>query len=262
MNPINRKYILAISISILFIACNPESKKEETSSTTDSTSNVKTDTTSTAATAPKETIMDAVTAAPNLYKVLNDSAGIRILEATYKPGDSSALHSHPLNAVYVISPGTVQFTEKDGTKHMNEFKTGMTMIRAMDVHSVKNTGKNTLKVLLVEVNRSGETVAPDASTDATKVAPDLYKVKADSLGLRIVEATYKPGQSSKMHTHPANAVYVISPGTVEFTGKDGTKNTAEFKTGMSMIRGEDNHSVKNTGKTTLKVLLVEVYRKM
>jgi quercetin dioxygenase-like cupin family protein len=261
MNQINRKYILAISISILFIACNPESKKEETSTSTDSTSNVKPDTTTSTA-APKETTMDAVTAAPNLYKVLNDSAGIRILEVTYKPGDSSIMHSHPINAVYVISPGTLQFTGKDGTRQTVAFKTGMGMIRGEDLHSVKNNGKTTLKALLVEVNRSGGMDSPDAATDATKVAPDLYKVKADSLGLRMVEATYKPGQSSKMHTHPANAVYVISPGTVEFTGKDGTKNTAEFKTGMTMIRGEDNHSVKNTGKTTLKVLLVEVYRKM
>ena len=127
---------------------------------------------------------------------------------------------------------------------------------------MKNTGKTTLKVLLVELNRPAGTVPMDASTDATKVAPDLYKVKTDSLGLRMVEATYKPGQSSKMHAHPTNAVYVISPGTVEFTAKDGTKQTAEFKTGMTMIRGEDNHSVKNTGKTTLKVLLVEVNGKM
>src|SRR6476619_2847974 len=133
MNPINRKYILAISISILFIACNPESKKEETSSTSDSTSNAKTDTTSSAVTQPAT--MDATAAAPNLYKVLNDSAGIRILEATYKPGDSSSMHSHPINAAYVISPGTVQFTGKDGTKQTVEFKTGMEMIRGEDLHS-------------------------------------------------------------------------------------------------------------------------------
>ena len=43
--------------------------------------------------------------------------GIRVLEATYKPGDSSALHSHPDYALYVINGGTAEFTGKDGKKN-------------------------------------------------------------------------------------------------------------------------------------------------
>ena len=73
-------------------------------------------------------------------------------------------------------------------------------------------------------------------------------------------STYKPGQSSALHSHPDNAIYAISGGTAEFTAKDGTKRTLELKTGMSMINPGGVHSVKNTGKTTLKVLLVEVNR--
>ena len=116
--------------------------------------------------------------------------------------------------------------------------------------------------LLVEVNRPRGTISQDAAMDATKVAPDLYKSKSDTLGIRVLEATYKPGQSSALHAHPDNAVYVINAGTVEFTEKDGTKHTNEFKTGMIMIRPDGIHSVKNTGKTTLKELLVEVNRPM
>jgi quercetin dioxygenase-like cupin family protein len=87
--------------------------------------------------------------------VLTDSAGIRILEATYNPGDSSALHSHPDNAVYTISGGKATFYGKDGSKAENEMKSGTSLIRGAEVHSVKNTGKTPLKVMLVEVSRPG-----------------------------------------------------------------------------------------------------------
>jgi quercetin dioxygenase-like cupin family protein len=170
------------------------------------------------------------------------------------------LHSHPDYALYVIDGGTAEFTGKDGTKRTSDMKSGMEIVRPAEVHSVKNTGKTTIKVLLVEVNRPMGTTSMDPAMDAAKVAPNLYKVKADTLGIRIVEATYKPGQSSALHAHPDNAVYAINGGTAEFTEKDGTKQTNELKTGLSMITPGGTHSVKNTGKTTMKILLVEVNR--
>jgi quercetin dioxygenase-like cupin family protein len=255
---VNKLFILALGISMAVIACNQGGKQEESATTTDSSST--TTTTDTVQQAVQETTPDAVKAAPDLYKVVSDSLGIRMLEATYKPGDSSAIHAHPDYAIYVISGGTAEFTGKDGKKRVSDMKAGMENIIGEEVHTVKNIGKTTVKVLVVEVNRPKETTAPDAALDATKVAADLYKVKRDSLGIRIVEATYKPGQSSASHLHPDNAVYAISGGTGEFTEKDGTKRTNELKTGMSMVAGGGQHSVKNVGKTTMKILLVEVNR--
>lgn len=256
---INYLAILAISISLTFIACKDSGEKSGETETTDTTGYVKTDT---AQPAEQSMTIDAVNVAPNLYKVAADTLGIRVLEVTYKPGDSSALHSHPDNAVYVINSGTTEFTGKDGKKNVVEFKPGMTSVGPEESHSVKNIGKTTLKGLLVEVNRPKGTSSPNATMDAMKVAPALYKLKSDSLGIRVIEVTYKPGDSSAMHAHPDNAVYVISGGTVVFTEKDGTKRTNEFKPGMILVRPGEEHSVKNTGKTNLKVLLVEVNRPM
>ena len=250
------QFILAFAI-LLALACNSDKKEESTETpATDTTA-----TTEAAPPAPVETTPDAVKAAPNLYKVLSDSAGIRILEATYNPGDSSALHTHADNAAYALSGGTATFFGKDGSKVENEMKTGTAFIRGAETHSVKNTGKTPLKVLLVEVSRPAQTAAIDAASDATKVSPGLYKAKADSLGIRIIEVNYKPGQSSKMHSHPDAALYILDGGKGEFTGKDGTKETIEFKKGMAMITPADSHSVKNIGNTTLKGILVEVNRK-
>ena len=253
------QFMLAIFISLLVIACGQNEKKTDDSKTADSSNTTKTDTVKAAA---PDAQIDAVIAAPNLYKTLQDTLGIRIVEADYKPGDSSAIHSHPDYALYVIQGGKTEFTAKDGSKMVAEMQSAEENIRPAEFHSVKNIGKTEVKVLLVEVNRPMGTTSFDASMDASKVAPDLYKVMKDTMGIRILHATYKPGQSSAMHSHPDLVLYVISGGTTEFTGKDGKKVKSVLKTGMSMVVPAETHSVKNIGKTTAKVLLVEVNRPM
>jgi oxalate decarboxylase/phosphoglucose isomerase-like protein (cupin superfamily) len=249
------RLMLAIIISASFAACNSGGKSSDKGTANDSTKMTQTGGDNTAG-------KDAVSVAPNLYKLVADTMGIRVVEVMYKPGDSSALHWHPDYAIYAIDGGTATFYDKDGKSMVNEMKQGMAMVRPGEWHSVKNTGKTDMHVLLVEVNRKGAITAPDPATDATKVSGDLYKTLADTMGIRIVAAQYKPGQESKMHWHPDNAIYAVNDCSGEFTSKDGKKNTVNFKKGMMMIRPAESHSVKNTGTTPINVILVEVYRAM
>jgi quercetin dioxygenase-like cupin family protein len=250
--------MLAIFISASLITCKGKGKGEEKVTTTDTTKT----STQTVDNSNNTAGMDAATVAPNFYKVVADTLGIRMTEVNYKPGDSSAMHWHPDYAVYTIEGGTATFYGKDGSKMDNKMKPGMTMIRPGEWHSVKNNGKTNIHVMLVEVNCSGATGTNDAATDATKVSPDLYKLKNDTMGIRVIEINYKPGQSSALHWHPDAALYVIDPGTGEFTGKDGSKRVLELKKGMAIVTPSDTHSVKNIGKTTMRAILVEVNRAM
>ena len=251
---IKSRLFFALVISLLILACN--SGSDQKSKMTDSTA-TKTD--NSTANIPDST-MDASKVASGIYKVVADTMGIRVLEANYKPGDSSPMHAHPDVAAYMAAGGTAEFISNDGKKNKLEFKTGTSMIMPATIHSVKNTGETALKVILVEVNRPSGKVLYDKSMDVTNVAPEEYKLKGDTMGIRVLEVAYKPGQSSTMHAHPDNAIYVVEGGTAEFTGTDGKKTVSELKTGASMIRPGGIHSVKNTGKTTLKVILVEVSR--
>ena len=56
-----------------------------------------------------------------------------------------------------------------------------------------------------------------------EVAPEVFNLKSDTLGLRCFEVTYKVGDSVPMHKFPENVFYVIEPGTVEDTLEDGKK---------------------------------------
>jgi quercetin dioxygenase-like cupin family protein len=255
MNHIMKPAFIATAIALVFAACNNEEKKTE-SETTDST----TATTATTEATPQSQDLDATKVAPGLYTLVKDTMGIRVLEVNYKPGDSSAMHSHPDNALYVINGGKGEFTEKDGSKQVVDFKAGMTGIGGAETHSVKNVGNTTLKAILVEVNRPNRPGSLDPAMDATKVASKLYKVAKDSLNIRIVTVDYKPGEVSVLHSHPDLVMYAVGTAKAEFTEKDGTKREMTLEKGMTVVVPADTHSVKNIGTTHAKVVLFEVNR--
>src|SRR5437016_5296046 len=98
--------LIVLVITIVFMGCNGDNKTESTDKTTDTTANKM----NSADTGTSKQSMDAVSVAPNLYKIVKDTMGIRVLQVTYKPGDSSAMHSHPDNVLYVVDGGKTEFT--------------------------------------------------------------------------------------------------------------------------------------------------------
>ena len=246
---------MALVISFVFVACNNEEKTEPASTDTTGTETTMTENTS------QNQDMDAAIVASGLYKVVKDTMGIRVLEINYKPGDSSAMHSHPDLVLYVVNSGKTEFTEEDGSKRTMDLPAGTPMIVGATTHSVKNVGTTTVKGYLFEVNRPNKaaTTEPDA-LDATKVASRFYKPVKDSLNIRTIMVDYKPGTESALHSHPDLAMYVISPSKTEFTAKDGTKQVMTMDKGTIAVLPADTHSVKNVGSTNAKVLLVEVNR--
>jgi quercetin dioxygenase-like cupin family protein len=258
MSHFGKPVITAIAIAFLFTACNNEEKKAEPSNADTTAKAAAADTTVKAP--PKQQDLDATKIAPGLYTVVKDTMGIRVLNIAYKPGDSSAMHSHPDNALYVIDGGKTLFTAQDGSKQIVEFKSGAMNISGAGMHSVKNVGKNTIRAILVEVNRPNKPGSQDATMDATKVASKFYKLEKDSLNIRMISVDYKPGDVSALHSHPDLVLYVISPAKAEFTEKDGTKRQLTLEKGMTLVVPADTHSVKNIGTTRAKVLLVEVNR--
>jgi quercetin dioxygenase-like cupin family protein len=57
---------------------------------------------------------DAAAVVPNVYTVLFENERVRLVEARLKPGDSSALHSHPDYLVYNLEDGRVKFSGPSG----------------------------------------------------------------------------------------------------------------------------------------------------
>ena len=103
--------------------------------------------------------------------------------------------------------------------------------------------------------------AYDPAMDPVKVeAATITNMFADTLGVKFYEVVIKPGDSVAMHTHPDHLVYVVEGGMAQMMSKGGEWKPAEFKTGMGMVTGPDTHTGKNTGTTTIKLLVADIYR--
>jgi quercetin dioxygenase-like cupin family protein len=66
--------------------------------------------------------------------------------------------------------------------------------------------------------------AKEMNMNLKQLAPDIFKLKSDTLGLRCFEVTFKAGDSVPMHVFPENVLYVLEPGTIEYTRADGSKS--------------------------------------
>ena len=103
--------------------------------------------------------------------------------------------------------------------------------------------------------------AYDAAMDPVKVeASTITNMFADTLGVKFYEVDIKPGDSAAMHTHPDHLVYVLAGGMTKLMSKGGEWTPVEFKTGMGLVTGPDTHTGKNTGTTTIKLLVADIYR--
>lgn len=112
-------------------------------------------------------------------------------------------------------------------------------------------------VLLVTVFVRSDAGQPPEQ-DAAKVNADTITLKLENSRIRVLEATLKPGDKEKTHSHPAYVVYVIEGGKVRNHAADGTVSEAEFKAGDVVYREPLTHWAENIGTTTLRLVLVEL----
>jgi len=94
--------------------------------------------------------MDALVAASNVYKLLNENSKVRVLQVTFKPGDVAKMHHHPDHVVYALKGGKMSLTSGGKTQEM-DVKEGSVMFLDAQDHEAKNVGKTTLDLLVVEL---------------------------------------------------------------------------------------------------------------
>lgn len=102
--------------------------------------------------------------------------------------------------------------------------------------------------------------AYDPELDPVKVEAPFLTLHKDTLGIKLYEVTLKPGDSVGLHTHPDHVLYVAQGGTIKIYPKEGEPQTAELPTGAAMIFPAQSHSGINTGTTTVKLVVADIYR--
>ena len=95
--------------------------------------------------------------------------------------------------------------------------------------------------------------------DAPAANPKTIHVTLDNEHVRVFEAALPPGWKENMHSHPTSIVYVIVGGTVRNHLPDGTTSAPITLTaGQTLYRDPITHWNENTGKTTIRLIVVEM----
>lgn len=110
-------------------------------------------------------------------------------------------------------------------------------------------------------NRTDSTPAYDPAMDPITTGGQMIKKMSDTLGVKMYEFTVKPGQSWGLHTHPDHTVYMLQGGKMALYMREaGRQDTLTFPTGMVLASGPLTDSGKNIGRSTIKMLVTDIYR--
>lgn len=88
---------------------------------------------------------------PDVYKLVHENDQFLVIEATWKPGQKDALHSHLTNVLYWITDCRLRAEIPGGQPIEGAQKAGTSVINpAVSAHVATNVGKKTCKLLIVE----------------------------------------------------------------------------------------------------------------
>ena len=94
---------------------------------------------------------DIVSIAPDIHKVLFENDQIRMLKVTVKPGDTVGMHTNPENVNYVLKPGTLRFTNPDGSTQDVTLTEGQVIPAPVGSHAVENIGGTEMQSICIEL---------------------------------------------------------------------------------------------------------------
>lgn len=96
-------------------------------------------------------IDDAVQIAPQHYRTRIENDRVRVLEFRSRPGEKSALHTHPDSVVYSFNPATMLVIGTDGAHETIELQTGEVIWQRETTHALENIGTTEAHLLIIEL---------------------------------------------------------------------------------------------------------------
>lgn len=97
---------------------------------------------------------DPLEVAPDMYKLKFENERVRVMEVTFAPGASIAMHSHPDHFVHVASGGKLALSYPDGMSKEVEAKSGDILWMDAESHAAKNLADTEVKLLVVELKEA------------------------------------------------------------------------------------------------------------
>lgn len=100
-----------------------------------------------------ETILDPLKVASNVSKLIMENDRVRVFDARFKPGEKTAMHTHPDHMMYIFNDGKLKLTPANGKTQVINLKAGQTIWMDATSHAVENLGKTDFRMLVVELKK-------------------------------------------------------------------------------------------------------------
>jgi quercetin dioxygenase-like cupin family protein len=114
------------------------------------------------------------------------------------------------------------------------------------------------KINLLHLNSPKKVKKMAQIPDALEAAPNVYKLLMENDRVRVLDVRVKPGEKTKIHSHPDRVVYVLSDHRLKFTSADGASRELELRAGQVLWIEAGVHTTENTGMTEAHNLAVEL----
>jgi hypothetical protein len=86
-----------------------------------------------------------------IYKVVLDNDRVRVMRATFKPGDKVGMRNYPNHLVYPLTDGTLVFVPAGRTGYEVNFMAGEALWFAPLARATENESDKEVRLLLVEL---------------------------------------------------------------------------------------------------------------
>jgi len=113
-----------------------------------------------------------------------------------------------------------------------------------------------MRVLLSVLGLIVLAVSTTVAQDPVVADADHIKLVFENDQVRVLRYSYKPGDTSPIHEHPANVVIALTDQDAKST-VNGKTTEVHFKAGEAVWRGPTKHIFENTGTTPAEGILVE-----
>ena len=101
--------------------------------------------------AAQTAVVDPVLVAPKIYKVVAETDRVRVLEARGRPGDKTAMHSHPASVAVALTDCKFRFTAPGEEPAEVALSAGEVMCLPAVHHATEIAGNSKARVVIVEL---------------------------------------------------------------------------------------------------------------
>ena len=201
---------------------------------------------------------DVVQLAPDHVKVVFENDRVRVLQFN-EPGHSKlAMHSHPDYVTVEFTADNSKYTFPDGKTKDERTKADDATYSKGITHAFENLSDAASESIMVELKGPGTGAAAKTTLDAVKLDPKHYKVVLNNDRVRVLRATYGPGEKSVMHEHPASVAVFMTDGHAKFNLPDGTSQDSNGKAHTAIWADAGKHLPENVGDKAFEVMVIEL----